>query len=106
MDSFIQTQLMQLLIQLSFASSHSDAVTHWATPWGWHPQEKPDQIRAPFDMMSVAPNFDLQLESCAADHTAKTIVKFGLGPMGSNIRRLSTCICMVDSVKGRVNLSD
>ena len=67
--------------QLSFASSHSDAEAHWAAPWDSDPREKPEQIRAPFDMMSVAPIFDLQLESCVADHTAKTIVKFGSGPI-------------------------
>ena len=69
------------VMQLSFASSHSDAPTHWSTQMDPHPQEVPDQIRAPFDMMSVAPNFDLQLEACSAEQTAKTIVMFDLGPV-------------------------
>ena len=65
------------VIQLSFASSHSDAKAHWATPWDPTPQEKPDQPRAPFNMMSVAPNFDLQLEACTGDHAARAIVRYG-----------------------------
>ena len=65
--------------QLSFASSHSDAETHWATPWDPHPQSKPEQERAPFDMMSLANNFDLLLES----YTAKAIVSWALGPIMS-----------------------
>ena len=31
-------------------------------------------------MMSAAPSFDLQLEACSAEQTAKTIVTFDLGP--------------------------
>ena len=81
MDSSIQAHSNAAVIQLSFASSHSDARTHWATPWDPHPKERPNQKRAPFDMMSVAPKFDLQLESGIADHTAKTIVSWGLGPV-------------------------
>ena len=68
------------VIQLSYASTHSDAPTHWRTQLEPEPERAPDQIRAPFDMMSVAPNFDLLLEACTAEETAKTIVTFDLGP--------------------------
>ena len=37
-------------------------------------KEKPKIKRAPFDMMSMAPNFDVQLDCATADHSAKTIV--------------------------------
>ena len=50
-----------VVIQLSFAPSHSDAPTHWATPWG--PSTDQSKARkAEFDMMSMAPNFDLLLD--------------------------------------------
>ena len=68
------------VMQLSYASTHSDAPIHWHTQLEPHAQKAPKQIRAPFDMMSVAPNFDLQLEACAAEEIAKTIVTFDLGP--------------------------
>ena len=68
------------VVELSFASTHSDAPVHWPTQLEPAPREAPDHIRATFDMMSVAPNFDLQLEACSAEQTAKTIVTFDLGP--------------------------
>ena len=36
-------------------------------PWTYVRNHLPEQERAPFDMMSMAPNFDLLLESCTAD---------------------------------------
>ena len=68
------------VMQLSYASTHSNAPAHWSTQCEPDPERAPDHVRAPFDMMSVAPNFDLQLEACTAEETAETIVTFDLGP--------------------------
>ena len=68
------------VMQLSYASTHSNAPVHWRTQCEPDPERAPDHVRAPFDMMSIAPNFDLQLEACTAEETAKTIVTFDLGP--------------------------
>ena len=51
------------VVQLSFASTHSNPITNWPTSMDPQPTKAPEQIRAAFDMMSVAPNFDLQLEA-------------------------------------------
>ena len=43
------------------------------------PEKAQERTRASFDMMSIAPNFDLLLEACIAEETAKTIVSFDIG---------------------------
>ena len=68
------------VLQLSYASTHADSPVHWRTQCEPDPEKAPDHVRASFDMMSIAPNFDLLLEARTAEETAKTIVTFDLGP--------------------------
>ena len=65
------------VIQMSYASTHADPPGR--PPCEPDPEKAPEQTRASFDMMSVAPNFDLQLEACTAEETAKAIVRFDIG---------------------------
>ena len=37
------------------------------------PERAPENVRASFDMMSIAPNFDLLSEACTAEEMAKTM---------------------------------
>ena len=67
------------VMQLSYASTHADAPARKRAQCEPDPERAPENVRAPFDMMSIAPNFDLQLEACTAEETAKTIVAFDLG---------------------------
>ena len=67
------------VMQLSYASTHADAPALRRAQCEPDPEKAPEHVRAPFDMMSIAPNFDLQLEACTAEETAKTIVAFDLG---------------------------
>ena len=47
---------------------------------GEHAQEAASENeRAHFDMMSIAPNFDLLIEACTAEEIAKTIVRSDIG---------------------------
>ena len=77
---FIHPNLINAsVVQLSYASTHADAPAPGRPPCEPDPEKAPEHVRASFDMMSIAPNFDLQLEACTAEETAKTIVKFDLG---------------------------
>ena len=71
------------VIQMSYASSHPDVPTYGRTPveatQESDPERAPGTTRAIFDMISVAPNFDLLLEACTAEEVAKTIVRFDMG---------------------------
>ena len=67
------------VMQLSYASTHADAPALRRAQCEPDPEKAPEHVRAPFDMMSIAPNFELQLEACTAEETAKTIVAFDLG---------------------------
>ena len=66
------------VVQMSYASSHAEpSSSDRATEPD--PEEAPERARASFDMMSIAPKFDLLLEACIAEETAKTIVRFDIG---------------------------
>ena len=70
------------VLQMSYASSHPDIGRYPSTacPTGEHAQPNtPEEERASFDMMSIAPNFDLLLEACVAEDMAKTIVRSDIG---------------------------
>ena len=67
------------VIQRSFASTSSEQPPHWPTQAYPEPTEVPQQQRAVFDMMSIAPNFDLLLEIEVAEEVAKAIVAYGHG---------------------------
>ena len=70
------------VMQMSYASSHPDISTYSSTECvsGEPDRERaPEEERALFDMMSIAPNFDLLLESCIAEDMAKTIVRSDIG---------------------------
>ena len=70
------------VLQMSYASSHPDIGRYPSTacPTGKHAPPTPSgEERASFDMMSIAPNFDLLLESCVAEDMAKTIVRSDIG---------------------------
>ena len=72
------------VIQMSYASSHPDIPAYARPPpergsQEPDPEKAPEIARASFDMMSVAPNFDLLLEACTAEEMAKTIVRFDMG---------------------------
>ena len=70
------------VIQMSYASSHPDISTYSPPERGAQepdPERAPETARATFDMMSVAPNFDLLLEACTPEEMAKTIVRFDMG---------------------------
>ena len=51
-------------------------------------------------MMSMAPTFDLLLECCTADHTAKAIVSWGFGPMISTDRNQIRTPGSAENTKG------
>ena len=70
------------VMQMSYASSHPGITTyppsHCAS--GEHAQQAASENeRALFDMMSLAPNFDLLLEASTAEDIAKTIVRSDIG---------------------------
>ena len=72
------------VMQMSFASSHPGISSYGQPPpergaQEPDPEKAPEKVRASFDMMSVAPNFDLLLEACTAEEMAKTIVRFDIG---------------------------
>ena len=64
------------VMQMSYVSSHAELSSSGRTT---EPEEAPEKARASFDMMSIAPNFDLLVEACIAEETAKTIVRFDIG---------------------------
>ena len=66
------------VMQMSYASSHAEPTSRDRATEP-DPQETPGKAKASFDMMSIAPNFDLLLEACIAEETAKTIVRFDIG---------------------------
>ena len=70
------------VIQMSYASSHPGITTYPLSRCesGEHAQQAASENeRALFDMMSIAPNFDLLLEACTAEDIAKTIVMSDIG---------------------------
>ena len=70
------------VLQTSYASSHPDIPTYSPSQCasGEHAQQAAaENERALFDMMSIAPNFDLLLEASTAEDIAKTIVKSDIG---------------------------
>ena len=71
------------VMQLSYVSTLADDPAHGrsskAAPCEPDPEKAPEQ-KTTVDMLSIAPNFDLQLEACIAEETAKTIVTFDLKP--------------------------
>ena len=66
------------VMQMSYASSHAEPSSSEQTTEP-DPEKTQEKTRASFDMMSVAPNFDLLLEACIAEEAAKTIVRFDIG---------------------------
>ena len=66
------------VMQMSYASSHAEPSSSEQTTEP-DPETAQERTRASFDMMSIAPNFDLLLEACIAEETAKTIVRFDIG---------------------------
>ena len=109
------------VIQMSYASTHADPPSSGRPPCEADPEKAPENVRASFDMMSIAPNCDMLLEACTAEEMAKTIVKFDLGmaitldrsPIktpGSTanqkgspediLRRSTLCLQQTDSVDG------
>ena len=54
------------VIQMPYASTHADLPSYGPLPSEPDPEKAPEQPKASFDMMSVAPNFDLQLEACTS----------------------------------------
>ena len=70
------------VIQMSYASSHPGITTYPLSRCesGEHAQQAASENeRALFDMMSIAPNFDLLLEASTAEDVAKTIVMSDIG---------------------------
>ena len=72
------------VLQMSYASSHSDAPAYTRSRPETGAQETnpvgvPEKAKVSFDMMSVAPTFDILLEACTAEEMAKTIVRFDMG---------------------------
>ena len=70
------------VMQVSYASSHADPMS--PAPSGRasgepDPEKAPEKLRASFDMMSIAPNFDLLLEACTAEEMAKVMVSSDIG---------------------------
>ena len=70
------------VMQMSYASSHPDITTHPPSECasGEHAQQAASENkRALFDMMSIAPNFDLLIKARTAEEVAKTIVRSDIG---------------------------
>ena len=66
------------VMQMSYASSHSGLTS--SAPCVCAPGEPdPEQRRASFDMISMAPNFDILLEAWTAEEMAKVIVNSDIG---------------------------
>ena len=66
------------VMQTSYASSHPGTTTYPPSECasGEHAQQAAlENVRAKFDMMSIAPNFDLLIEASTAEEIAQTIVK-------------------------------
>ena len=61
------------VLQVSYASTHSDTAPQWKCHKG------PNCPGAKFDAMSIAPNFDLQLQACVAEDKAQIIVSQDMG---------------------------
>ena len=90
-------------MQMSYASSHPDITTYPPSECasGEHAQQAASENeRAFFDMLSIAPNFDLLIEASTAEEIAKTIVRSDIGVRVTMDRSLIKNPGATDNKKG------
>ena len=91
------------VMQMSYASSHPGITTYPPSECasGEHAQQAAaENERASFDMMSIAPNFDLLIEASTAEEIAKTIVRSDIGVRVTMDRSLIKTPGSTDNKKG------
>ena len=91
------------VMQMSYASSHPGITTYPPSECasGEHAQQAAaENERALFDMMSIAPNFDLLIEASTAEEIAKTIVRSDIGVRVTMDRSLIKTPGSTDNKKG------